>query len=201
VSSRFHGVSTPLLLAGAAIVAIVIGAAAAFAIGSDDDSPTPAEATTTPTVPAATATPTSVPPSPTASPQPATPVPPTATVAVRETWSIEFQRTGGFAGLAQSLTIHSDGQATYEDMRNDRVETAALGASDLDELRALIDSTGFFSQPTPQEAPCADCFNLSITVTVAGQTHTVEAVDIGLEASLQPLVARLAALLQDGLAQ
>ena len=201
MSSRFRGVSTPLLLAGAAIVAIVIGAAVAFAIGSGDDSPGTAEATATPTVPAVTATATSAPPSPTASPQPATPIPPTATAAVTETWSIEFQRTGGFAGLAQSLSIRSDGQATYEDMRADRVETGVLGPADLADLRALIDSASFFSQPSPQEAPCADCFNLSITVTVDGQTHTVEAIDIALDPSLQPLVEGLAALLQDGLAQ
>jgi hypothetical protein len=198
--SRIRGISAPILLAAAAVLAIVIGAAVALAIDSDDETPDTAAATPTATASAPTATPTSSPAPPSPSPQPPTPVPPTATVVVTETWSIEFQRTGGFAGLAQRLGVRSDGQATYEDMRSQRTVSGVIDDADLAELRALIDSSAFFSQATPQEAPCADCFNLSITVTVAGQTHTVEAVDIGLDAALQPLAGRLAALLQDGLA-
>jgi hypothetical protein len=101
--------------------------------------------------------------------------------------------------VAQSLSISSDGNVTYEDERGNRVVNGTLGASQLDELRALIDNTNFFSQTTPQEAPCADCFNLSLTVTLDGNTHTVEAVDIGVDATLKPFVDRLSALLQDGL--
>jgi len=196
--SRIHGISTPILLAGAVIVAIVIGAAVALALGSDDSGPASATATAT----TAAATPTTPAPSATATAEPATPVPPTATAApVTEVWSIEFQRSGGFAGLAQSLSISSDGQARYEDMGNQLTETGTLSATDLAELRALIDSSGFFSQAPKQDAPCADCFNLRISVTLNGQSHTVEAVDIGVDPALKPLVDKLTLLLQDGLGQ
>jgi hypothetical protein len=67
-------------------------------------------------------------------------------------------------------------------------------------LRSLIDTSGFFTQPALQEAPCADCFNLSITVTLGGATHTIQAVDIGLDPALTPLVDKLVTLLLDGLA-
>lgn len=200
MSSRILGVSTPVLLAGAVVLAIVIGAAVALALGSGDDS-VPATPTASPTATASAATPAPPVPSPSATPQPATPVPPTATVAASEVWSIEFHRSGGFAGLIQSLTLSSDGQARYEDMRAQTVKTGTLSAADLTEMRALIDSSGFFSQAASQDAPCADCFNLSIAVTLDGQSHTVEAVDIAVDVALKPLVDKLTALLQSGLGQ
>jgi hypothetical protein len=196
MSSRLFGTRTPLLLAAAALLAVVIGAAVALAIDSDDEPSKPPEVTPSATMPAPTATSTTTLPS--ASP---TPVQPTATVAVSETWSIEFQRTGGFAGLSQRLDVASNGSATYEDVRSARVVNDTLDAAVLDELRTLVDSSDFFNQAPSQEAPCADCFNLSITVTVDGTTHAVDAVDIGLDDALKPLADRLAALLQDGLAQ
>jgi Emfourin len=188
----------PLLLAGLVVILIVAGVAAALACNSDDDSPV---ATPTATSVPPTTTSTATPESPTATPEPSvTPVMPTATVEATDIWSIEFQRTGGFAGLAQSLIVSSDGQAVYKDMRVERTEAGTLGPADLTELRSLIDASGFFTQPSPQNAPCADCFNLAITVTVDGATHTVQAVDIGLDPALTPLVDKLVTLLQDGLA-
>jgi hypothetical protein len=197
MSSRLSGVSTPVLLAGAAVLAIVIGAAVALALDSGDDAEPVVEATPTATTPAATAT---APPAATATPEPPTPVPPTATVAVSEAWSIELLQTGGFAGVALRLSVDSDGSVTYEDQRAQRTETGLLGADQLADLRALIDSSAFFTQPSPQDAPCADCFNLVISVTLDGLTHTVEAVDIGLDASLEPFAGALGVLLQTGLA-
>jgi hypothetical protein len=188
MSSRLSGVSTPVLLAGAAVLAIVIGAAVALALDSGDDAEPVVEATAT------------APPAATATPGPPTPVPPTATVAVSEAWSIELLQTGGFAGVALRLSVDSDGSVTYEDQRAQRTETGLLGADQLADLRALIDSSAFFTQPSPQDAPCADCFNLVISVTLDGLTHTVEAVDIGLDASLEPFAGALGVLLQTGLA-
>jgi hypothetical protein len=201
MSRRFHGISAPLLIGGAAVLAIVIGAAVALAIDSDDDASEDPEVTPTATMPAATSTPTQAPPVASPTPVPATPVQPTATAAISESWSIDFQRTGGFAGLSQRLSVASNGSATYEDVRDSRVVQGSVGAAVLAELRALIDGSDFFNQSPSQDAFCADCFNLSITVTVDGQTHGVTAVDIGLDAALKPLADRLAGLLQDGLAQ
>jgi hypothetical protein len=201
MSSRIAGISLPLLLAGAAVLAVIIGAAVALALDSGgDSSPDPPEATPTATMPAATTAPTSTPPAPTQTPAAPTPVPPTPTVEAAETWSIDFELTGGIAGLAQRMRITSDGQATYEDLRDQRVEPGTISATDLAELRALIDSADFFSQPSPQGPPCPDCFNLSITVTVEGRTHTVLGGDFSLDDALKPLADRLGALLQDGLA-
>jgi Emfourin len=198
MNSQFHGVSVPVLLGGAVVLALVIGAAAAFAVSSGSDSPAD---TQTPT-PTATTSATTPSPSETPTTLPSTPVPPTATTApAADVWSIDFDRTGGFAGMAQSLSVSSGGQARYEDKRADRVETGTLSATNLGELRTLIDSSGFFSQPPTQSAPCADCFNLAIAVTLNGQSYRVEAVDIAVDAALKPLVDKLTSLLQDGLGQ
>jgi Emfourin len=200
---RFRSSRTPILLA-ASILAIVLGAAIAFALSSDDDEPSASTTTPTATANAATETATPVPPTATAtaSPAPASPVTqPTSETPASEVWSIDFQRSGGFAGLSQSLSVSSDGAARYEDARTQRVENGTLDAADLAALRALIDSSAFFSQAEEQDAPCADCFNLSITVMLNGDSHTVHAVDIAVDATLQPFVDKLAAILQDGLAQ
>jgi Emfourin len=201
MNSRIHGVSVPALLAGAVILATVVGAAVAFALSSDGDSQTDA-ATVTPTTTDVPVTPTSPAPQATSTAVLATSVPPPATAApAADVWSIDFDRTGGFAGMAQSLSVSSDGQVRYEDKRANRVETGTLSAADLGELRSLIDSSGFFSQAPKQDAPCADCFNLAITVTLNGQSYRVEAVDIAVDAALKPLLDKLTSLLQDGLSQ
>ena len=195
---RLRSTRTPILLAGA-VIAIVLGAAVAFALsGDEEDEP----ATPTPTVTATTTavTATATPEAPTATAVPATAIP-TAPPQTTEVWSIDFQRSGGFAGLSQSLSISSDGSARYEDMRTGTVETGTLSAETLAELRALIESSAFFSQAPEQDAPCADCFNLGITVTFDGESHTVTAIDIAVDAALEPFVARLASLLQEGLTQ
>lgn len=131
---------------------------------------------------------------------PPTAVQPTAT-AEAETWSIDFQRTGGIAGLSQSLSIDSAGDARYEDMTSQRVVTGTLDATTLADLRGLIESSGFFAQAPTQTSPCADCFNISIRVSLDNDVHSVEAVDIAADAALLPLIETLTLLLQDGLSQ
>jgi hypothetical protein len=74
-----------------------------------------------------------------------------------------------------------------------------LGAPALNGLKTLIDGSAFFNQPPTQVTPCADCFQLRITLTLNARTHTVVANDRGAGASLQPLVEGLTALLQEGL--
>lgn len=188
---------SPPLIAGLLVILVIAGTAVTLAIGRDDDSSGPMP---TATSAAPVQTPTVLVVSPTATLAPsATPVLPTATVETAEIWGIEFQRTGGFAGLSQRLKVNSGGLAVYEDLRAGRMETGTVSPADLSDLRSLINTSSFFSQPTPQEAPCADCFNLSITVTLGGSTHTVQAVDIGLDPGLKPLVDKLVTLLQDGL--
>jgi Emfourin len=202
MNSRLHGVSLPVVLASTAILAIVIGAAAAFALSSgNDSSPDSVTATATSSSSPVVDTPTDAGSSTTTVVAP-TPPPPTATTSpVPDFWTIEFERTGGFAGVAQTLRLDSAGQAHYEDKSAHRVEIGTLRAADLSELRALIDGSDFFSQAEKQDAPCADCFNLSLTVTLNGQSRTIQAVDIAVDATLRPLIDKLTILLQDGLGQ
>ena len=175
--NRIPGLSLPFPT-GAAVPAILTGLAFALAVSCDGDSPPGASEV-----------------SPTATLVAATPTP-----DVAQAWRIDFERTGGIAGLSYRLSLGSDGQATFEDVRAQRSVAATLDASVLAELRALIDSAGFFSQAASQGPPCPDCFNLSITVTVDARMHTVQGGDISLDEALMPLADRLAALLEDGLA-
>ncbi len=190
----------PALLALASVVALILAVGVVLALDGGDDSDPPAvveasataSATASPTV-VASAVPTARATTASASPAPATPTP------QPDVWTIALLRTGGIAGLAQQVRIESSGQATYEDQRAQRTVSGTLNTSQLSALEALIDGSGFFAQPATQVRPCADCFQLRITLTRNARTHIVVANDLGLSPALKPLVERLTALMQEGL--
>jgi hypothetical protein len=192
--------SRPLLLALAGAVALILAVGVVLALDSGDDSVPPVVAEASATLALGTS-PSSVPSAiPTAGPATsiASPVPATQ-VAPPGVWMIELLRTGGIAGLAQEARIESSGQATFKDQRAQRTVTRTLNASQQSALATLIDGSGFFAQAATQVSPCADCFQLKITLTMNARTQIVVANDLGLSPSLKPLAERLTMLLQEGL--
>lgn len=89
---------------------------------------------------------------------------------------IDFERSGGFAGMHLRATLDTD----------------ELTAEEAQELRRLVEEAGFFGLParTPP-AEGADRFAYTITVSEAGRTHTVETSDGSVPDQLQPLLVRL----------
>lgn len=121
---------------------------------------------------------------PVASPQPVTP-----------RWELTFERTGGFAGLAQRLTVNSQGEATFEDMDSGRLTEGRLSLEEMTQLRRLLEGSEFFSQDVSQSRACFDCFNYSVTLMQDSQSRLVRANSLGLDPRLEPLVLWLADLL------
>ncbi|GAB2959609.1 hypothetical protein GCM10027280_55530 [Micromonospora polyrhachis] len=80
--------------------------------------------------------------------------------------AVTIVRTGGFAGVWQSLTVAGDGRWTYHDRPNDRdVETGALTAAQRTRLRTLLADPALAAEATRKPGPpaCADGFSYTLT--------------------------------------
>jgi hypothetical protein len=93
---------------------------------------------------------------------------------------IEFERTGGFAGMKLRATIQAE----------------ALPPEQAQELASLIAAADFFNLPSMITAPRpgADQFVYRVTVEDAGRRHTVQTSDIAAPETLRPLLQWLVTL-------
>jgi emfourin len=91
-----------------------------------------------------------------------------------ETMQIEFERSGGVAGIRLATTVDTD----------------RLPASDAARVRQLLDDAGFFSLPAHLAAttPGADRFQYHITVRTAERSHTVDIAEGAAPPALRPLL-------------
>ena len=87
---------------------------------------------------------------------------------------IEFERTGGFAGMRMAAKVDSN----------------SLSREDTDQLRKLVDEASFFKLPTDLTGPVqgADRYLYAVTVEVEGRRHTVRTSDASAPATLRPLL-------------
>ncbi|GAA4915765.1 hypothetical protein GCM10023223_39250 [Stackebrandtia albiflava] len=76
--------------------------------------------------------------------------------------ALTVSRTGGIAGLAEHLTVSSDGTWTYEVARR-APETGEFTDGEVEQLAALAWSTGFTVTSEPSGDGCADAFVWSVT--------------------------------------
>ncbi len=93
---------------------------------------------------------------------------------------IQFERTGGFAGMRVETTI----------------DTQSLPSQEASELQEMVDAAGFFDLPATIAAPTpgADQFQYKVTIEAGGRQHTIETGDAALPDALWPLLRRLTAL-------
>ncbi len=93
---------------------------------------------------------------------------------------IQFERTGGFAGMRLAATI----------------DTATLSSDQGGALQGLIDDAHFFDLPAQIPAPpqAADQFHYRITIEAEGKQHTVEAGEGSASPALQALLQQLVLL-------
>ena len=92
---------------------------------------------------------------------------------------IDFQRTGGFAGLTLRKTFDS----------------ASLPTDRQRELEQLLETSGFFDLPHELHSaePSADRFQYRLTVERGGRSHTVRAAEATAPDALRPLLDWLTA--------
>ena len=93
---------------------------------------------------------------------------------------IDFERTGGFAGMRLVAAI----------------DTAVLPPDQASTLSGLIDDAHFFDLPARIPAPVnvADQFNYRVTIEAAGKRHTVDVGEASASPELQALLQQLTLL-------
>lgn len=100
---------------------------------------------------------------------------------------VEFWRTGGFAGNNDHLSVYPDGSVSLT--RKEYSVSFALSEGDLEEISALLESSGFNALSPEYRAPPGSADLFLYQVRAHGKTVLVE--DTVIPESLQPLVEAL----------
>lgn len=87
---------------------------------------------------------------------------------------IYFERSGGFAGIPQSVTI----------------DTTLLDRDEANKLQTMVENLHFFDLPTKIVAPKngADYFNYKITIEVQNKKHSIEVTDMTMPSEIKTLI-------------
>lgn len=96
------------------------------------------------------------------------------------TLRVQFERTGGFAGLRLAVDLDTD----------------SLAAPEADELRRLVEAARFFELPSEivGSETTADQFVYKMTVESADRSHTVNVGESAAPETLRPLIDWLTAV-------
>jgi hypothetical protein len=111
-------------------------------------------------------------------------------------WSIRYNRSGGFAGFNESLTLDSAGRLTVQSERPPVDKQKMITDVQVDAITDLLVEACPFETPSDRGV-CADCFIYDLEIIMDGQLHSVQASDVTLTEKLQPLVEVLNQFLQD----
>jgi hypothetical protein len=105
-------------------------------------------------------------------------------------WTIEYHRTGGFAGFDQSLTLKSDGSLAVQSKKPPLEKQATLPADHLKAVNDLLVQACPFELAQSQGV-CADCYMHSLEIQMDSRFYSVQATDTTLTEELQPLIGAL----------
>ena len=111
-------------------------------------------------------------------------------------WNIQFNRSGGFAGFNESLTLDSGGSLTVQSERPAVNVRKTISGDQVNAIGGLLAQACPFEMK-PNDAGCADCFLYKLDVQMDGQTYVMLATDVTLTEDLHPLISSLSQLLQD----
>ncbi|MEV8512700.1 hypothetical protein [Dactylosporangium sp. NPDC051484] len=103
---------------------------------------------------------------------------------------IAFSRTGGLAGVSDSLVVRPDGSYTIQTRQGTR--TGKLNADELSALKAALAGTDFNKMPSVNDnGAMADGY--TYTITYAGRQITAK--DGAIPPALQPVISALSGFL------
>lgn len=95
-----------------------------------------------------------------------------------DSFIIKFERSGGFAGITQTLELKSD----------------TLSVEDQGHISKLIDTSGFFDFKEETGSGMPDQFNYIITIKSTELEKTVEVGDVSMPDKMRPLIEYLTGL-------
>jgi hypothetical protein len=89
-------------------------------------------------------------------------------------YPLTIQRTGGFAGVDESITVRSDGTWAYTARKGKPAAQGTLAPADLDQVTRTVSDPAFAADVRPQrtQGTCADTFTYSVSVGAETSTFT-----------------------------
>ena len=110
-------------------------------------------------------------------------------------WTIRFNRSGGFAGFDETMTLDSRGSLEVQSERPPTDERRTISEDQVDSITKLLVQACPF-KIEPGKGICADCFVYDLKVQMNDRSYTLQASDVTLTEDLQPLIGELSQLLQ-----
>jgi hypothetical protein len=120
----------------------------------------------------------------------------TAACSQPANWMIQFNRSGGFAGVNQTMTLQSDGSLKIESEKPLANVQKSISKEQVSQITNLLAQACPFEMH-PNDLGCADCFIYKLNVQMNGQTYNILATDVTLTDQMYPLINTLNQLLQD----
>ena len=105
-------------------------------------------------------------------------------------WSLEFQRSGGFAGFDETLTLNSSGELVVDSTNPQAAFNRSLSTQEVQRIADLLQAACPF-EPASKATDCADCFLYAVTVRTEGEKYQFEATDVNLTGEQSALVSEL----------
>lgn len=111
-------------------------------------------------------------------------------------WEIEFERSGGIAGVQQRITVSSSGQLVkYKE--NGETDQAQITPEEAEQLASLLAEACPFEASQRLPETCADCFLYELTIVMNNQRYGIQIDDMKLpESGFALLISKLVDLLQ-----
>ena len=111
-------------------------------------------------------------------------------------WTIPFNRSGGFAGANQALTLQSNGSLKIESENPPVNAQKIISEEQVSAITDLLVRACPFEMQ-PNDLGCEDCFIYKLNVQMDAQAYRMLATDVTLTDEVYPLVNMLNQLLQD----
>lgn len=111
-------------------------------------------------------------------------------------WTIQYNRSGGFAGFNESLTLDNGGNLKVQSERPPADVQQTISKERVKAITELLVQACPFDI-AKDKGDCADCFFYDLNIEMDGHAYSVQASDVTLTEELHPLISALSQLLQD----
>jgi len=111
-------------------------------------------------------------------------------------WTVEFHRTGGIAGLSETLTLNSEGSLTVQSKRPPIDVKKSISDQQVKAVADLLSQACPFEMGTTKDN-CADCFTYELDIQMDDRSYSVQASDVTLTDELHPLIEKFSQIIQD----
>ena len=117
----------------------------------------------------------------------------TGNCSLHSQWTIDFRRTGGFAGQTLALQLSRSGKLIIKDGDRNITYAANITMEEITQIEGqLIQACPFQSEMRlnrkGQPDVCPDCFLYTLDIKMDGQKFSAQATDTSMSASLRPLI-------------